>query len=103
MLQEKVIVTHVKNNKMRGYLFSESFLPVQREDGSMVMEARIGVLWDNVRTPAVSYHKPEELAWLALEPVETDAVEYEEAEADETDDEGEEAEGFEGAANEASI
>ncbi len=102
MLQEKVVLTHVKNKKMRGYLFSESFLPVTDEAGNMTMQARIGVLWQDVRTPAISYHVPEELIWLELEAVSTDQVEYEDDDSDDVDSD-EMAAGFDEELTEASV
>jgi hypothetical protein len=83
MLQEKIIVTHKENKKMRGYIFSEVFLPMTNtETGTQELVPQLGVLWQNPRTPAVSYHHPSDLIWLELEAVSTDIVEYEDDEND---------------------
>lgn len=92
MLQEKVVVTHVKNKKMKGYIFSETFIPmINTETGGQELVPQIGVLWLNPRTPALSYYHPNDLIWLELEAVSTDIVEYEDddSDSDESDDEDE--------------
>ena len=90
MLQERVIVTHVRNKKLEGTIFSESFFPIQQPDGTVILEPRIGVMWDDVRSPAVNYYRPEELEWLRLEPAmtETEIVETEDDD-EQTEDDGE--------------
>jgi len=84
MLQEKVLVTHKDNKKMRGYIFSEVFLPMTNtETQQQELVPQLGILWQNPRTPAVSYHHPNDLIWLELEAVTTDIIEYEDEEGDE--------------------
>lgn len=59
----------VKDENLTGLAISESLIPVEVEqDGKrvMIMKAMIGVLWDEQRSPAPSYHSPDELVWIEV-------------------------------------
>lgn len=43
-------------------------VPVQGEDGTVQIEHRFlaAVLWEQIRTPAPSFHGPDELSWMDI-------------------------------------
>ena len=70
-----------------GVVVSEHLVPVpdQSSGTGMRFQAMLGVCWENNRSPAVSYHSPEELEWLSIPAVEDN-------DEDEAEDEDEAAE-----------
>ena len=74
------------NPEQLGIAISEHLLPfadAQAPTGVRI-QALIGVLWNDMRSPAPSYHEPTEIMWLNV-PDLTDEDEYEDDE--ELDDE----------------
>jgi hypothetical protein len=76
-----------------GIAVSESLVqvPDTASPSGVRIQSLIGVLWNDVRSPAPSYHEPSELQWLSVPGV-TDGDEDEEDEED--DEEYETDEGY---------
>lgn len=51
-----------------GIALSEHLIPLPDNDSptGIKMNPLISVLWDEVRSPAPSYHSPQELVWLSV-------------------------------------
>lgn len=82
-MKQNLVVRHLNDKNYVGFVFSEHLIPITKEDGTMDMKPVIGICWDNQRTPAVSYHSPEELEWLEAQPVVIEELtEYEDEEED---------------------
>lgn len=56
------------NEDFTGVAISEHLVPMPDASSStgVRFQAMIGVLWDDNRQPAPSYHSPEELSWLSI-------------------------------------
>ena len=70
-----------------GIVVSEHLIPVPDQSSStgLRFQATLGVCWDDHRSPAVSYHSPEELEWIEVVGVDSEdadedesAIEYDE-------------------------
>jgi len=73
-----------------GIAISEHLIPLpdQNTEGGIKLTSLIGVLWDEVRGPAPSYHDPSDLVWLSVpEIADPDDEEGEEDEEDDEEDE----------------
>jgi hypothetical protein len=80
------------NPEQLGIAVSEHLVPTPDEasPGGVRFQALIAVLWNEVRTPAPSYHEPSELVWLAVPGI-TDDEEFDDEDFDEDEDEVEAA------------
>jgi len=58
-----------------GLAISEIPLQMINPDGKSVFGVQIGVLWDNVRSPAPCYHSPEQISHIMEEDYEENAEE----------------------------
>ena len=87
-----IFVSHKDDQAQVGTIISEHLLAVpelvKNEAGELVpsghlrYQATLGVCWDSQRTPAIAYHQPEDLVWLAIP-----ALEDEEDDDDNEEDE----------------
>lgn len=85
-MKQNLVVRHIKNKNYVGFVFSEHIVPTPTETGTLENRVMIGVCWQNKRTPAISYHTPEELEWLELQPVVIEELYSDEEEEDEDDE-----------------
>lgn len=78
------------NPEQLGIAVSEHLVPTADEaaPGGVRFQSLIAVLWNEVRTPAPSYHEPSELIWLAVPGI-TDDDEYDDEDGEYEDDEEE--------------
>lgn len=91
-MKQNLVVKHVKNKDYTGIVFSENMVTRTNEKGLIETLVMIGVCWKNKRVPAISYHTPEELEWLELQPIVIEEMYTEEEEEDEEDETEYEAE-----------
>lgn len=67
-------------------------LPDAESPTGIKISSMIGVLWDEVRSPAPSYHDPSELIWLSVPDIAEEEDEDEDEESEETEDEVDDSE-----------
>jgi hypothetical protein len=80
------IVKLKKDPNCTGVAISEQTHPLPDESGQkIVLRAVVAVLWDNQRSPAPSYHSPDELLWEDIPQLTALQDEYED---DDTIDDG---------------
>lgn len=75
------------NEGETGVVVSEHLVPVPDSTSAsgMRFQATLGVCWDNLRTPAISYHSPDELEWIEVTGLEDDEEESEEEDEEEVE------------------
>lgn len=85
-----IIVAHAKAQKQTGIIVSEHVTPIldPNVEGGLRFSSVVGVLWDEIRSPAPSYHRPEELVWLSVPAIDSVDGEDDEDENEEDDSEG---------------
>lgn len=78
------------NEGETGVVVSEHLVPVPDANSGtgMRFQAMLGVCWDNLRVPAISYHQPEELEWIEVVGID------DETEDDEDEDEEDDGAGY---------
>lgn len=90
MLTKAFLVTPKNNHQEEGIVISENILavPDTEAQGGMKYRTLLGVLWTNPkkRSPAISYHDPDELRWVGLFPDESPYHVFYEAQEDDEDD-----------------
>lgn len=75
-----VIVSLVADPTQTGIAIQSEMLAVPDKDqngnaiGTISYACQIGVLWENVRSPMISFHGPEELQWLSVPELEENDV-----------------------------
>jgi hypothetical protein len=78
------IVSKKNQEEETGVAISEHVLvlpdPSAENPAGFKLKAILGVLWDDNRTPAPSYHDPSELVWITVPGVTEDDDEEEEGE-----------------------
>jgi len=68
MLARPIVVALNKDAAHVGIAVSEHILtvPDEKTQGGFRFQTLLGVVWDNKRSPAISYHDPSELSWLRV-------------------------------------
>ena len=55
-----------------GYITGFTQTVAQYEEGKPMLEVFANVCWSGVRSPAISFHPPQELSWVEIEGVDED-------------------------------
>ena len=84
------VIVQLVNTEVSGIVVSEHLLAVPDSSNptGLKYQAMLGICWENNRCPAISYHSPEEVEWLAIPELENNDDDDENEEDD--DDENEE-------------
>jgi hypothetical protein len=83
------------NTEQLGIAVSEHLVPVADANtpGGVRFQALLGVLWNDVRSPAPSYHDPNDLVWMNVPGI-TDDEDEDYQDDEDYEDEEEEEEGL---------